>query len=96
MWVEHRGRTSGRVYRTPVWAFGTNGGFLIALTYGTTTEWVKNVQAAGGCTLERRGRRIPVGNPRVVGPEQALTVMASGLRPLFKTLRIEDWLLLDR
>jgi hypothetical protein len=30
-------------------------GFLIALTYGQDSEWVKNVLAAGGCELETRG-----------------------------------------
>jgi hypothetical protein len=29
-------------------------GFLIALTYGQESEWVKNVLAAGGCQLESR------------------------------------------
>ena len=27
-------------------------GFLIALTYGRESEWVRNVLAAGGCELE--------------------------------------------
>ena len=30
-------------------------GFLIALTYGRDSEWVKNVLEAGGCELETRG-----------------------------------------
>jgi hypothetical protein len=29
-------------------------GFLIALTYGRDSEWVKNVLSAGGCQLETR------------------------------------------
>jgi len=35
---------------------GQNG-FVIALTYGRESEWVKNVLAAGGCELETRGVR---------------------------------------
>src|SRR3984885_5590155 len=55
--VAHVGRKSGKVYRTPVNAFRAPEGFLIALTYGRESEWVKNVMAAGGCQLETRGVR---------------------------------------
>ena len=46
------GRHSGKVYRTPVNVFRASGGFLIALTYGKESGWVKNVMAAGGCQLK--------------------------------------------
>lgn len=41
-------------------------GFLIALTYGQESEWVKNVLAAGGCELETRGVRYQVSAPTIV------------------------------
>ena len=44
--LTHVGRKSGRVYRTPVNVFRAPEGFLIALTYGRESEWVKNVLAA--------------------------------------------------
>ena len=50
--VTHAGRKSGKLYRTPVNVFRGPEGFLIALTYGRDSEWVKNVLAAGGCQLE--------------------------------------------
>ena len=96
MWVEHRGRNSGRTYRTPVWAWRAGAGYVIALTYGAETEWLKNVLAAEGCRLEQRGRSVKVGNPRVVSPEIALAYVPGGLRPLLRALRIKTWLLLDR
>jgi deazaflavin-dependent oxidoreductase (nitroreductase family) len=46
------GRKSGSLYRTPVNVFREPEGFLIALTYGRESGWVKNVLAAGGCQLE--------------------------------------------
>ena len=49
--VVHRGRNSGREYRTPIWAFHREGRFVVALTYGSDTDWVRNVLAAGGCSL---------------------------------------------
>lgn len=63
--VSHIGRKSGRAYRTPVNAFGTDGGYIIALTYGPESDWVKNVLAAGSCELQTRGRRVRLVNPRI-------------------------------
>jgi hypothetical protein len=39
------GRKSGKVYRTPVNVFRGSNGFIIALTYSSQSEWVKNVLA---------------------------------------------------
>lgn len=64
--VVHRGRRSGRAYRTPVAVFRRPGGYAIALTYGPGAEWVQNVLAAGGAVLEQGDRRIRLTNPRVV------------------------------
>src|SRR5260370_30947457 len=50
--VANVGRESGSLYRTPVNVFREPDGFLIALTYGRDSEWVRNVLAAGGCQLE--------------------------------------------
>jgi deazaflavin-dependent oxidoreductase (nitroreductase family) len=54
--VSHIGRKSGRTYRTPVNAFRTDDGYIIALTYGSESDWVKNVLAAGSCELQTRGQ----------------------------------------
>ena len=64
--LTHVGRQSGRVYRTPVNVFRAPEGFLIALTYGRDSEWVKNVMAAGGCQLETRGVRYQLSTPTIV------------------------------
>ena len=64
--VDHVGRKSGRAYRTPVNAFRTDDGYIIALAYGSESDWVKNVLAAGSCELETRGERARLIQPRVV------------------------------
>src|SRR5919198_2640586 len=61
--VEHRGRRSGRQYRTPVFAFPATGGWVVALTYGARADWVENVLAAGGCPLKGRGRGRELTSP---------------------------------
>ena len=63
--VEHAGRRSGRVYRTPVNVFRTWDGYVIALTYGPDTDWVKNVLSAGGCSLQVRGQESRLTAPRI-------------------------------
>jgi deazaflavin-dependent oxidoreductase (nitroreductase family) len=63
--VNHLGRKSGRAYHTPVNAFRTDDGYIIALTYGSESDWVKNVLAAGWCELQTRGWRVRLTNPRI-------------------------------
>jgi deazaflavin-dependent oxidoreductase (nitroreductase family) len=67
--VSHVGRKSGRNYRTPVNAFRTDGEYIIALTYGAQSDWVKNVLAAGSCELQTRGRRVRLFDPYIVTDE---------------------------
>lgn len=67
--VVHRGRRSGREYRTPVNVFSTEGGYVFALTYGQDSDWVKNVLAAGGCELRTRGQTVRLVSPRLVHDE---------------------------
>lgn len=64
--VTHVGRKSGRVYRTPVNVFRSPTGFLIALTYGRDSEWVRNVLAAIGCQLETRHLLYQLSAPTIV------------------------------
>lgn len=88
----HRGRRSGREYRTPVNVFASDDGFIIALTYGAEhTDWVKNVQAAGGCELRTGGRVLRLDSPRVYHDDTR-----RGIRPLerqfLRLLGVADFL----
>jgi deazaflavin-dependent oxidoreductase (nitroreductase family) len=60
------GRKSGRLYRTPVNVFRAPDGFLIALTYGRDSEWVRNVLSAGGCQLETGRLQYQLSAPTIV------------------------------
>jgi len=64
--LTHVGRKSGKVYRTPINVFQASNGFIIALTYSSQSEWVKNVLAAGGCELKTRGKKYRLFAPKVV------------------------------
>ncbi|NUS43161.1 MAG: nitroreductase family deazaflavin-dependent oxidoreductase [Mycobacteriaceae bacterium] len=63
--VIHRGRKSGKVFHTPLWVFRRGDTFVIALTYGSRSDWVRNVVAADGCELRTRGKHYVLTEPRV-------------------------------
>jgi deazaflavin-dependent oxidoreductase (nitroreductase family) len=63
--VIHRGRRSGREFRTPINLFRRRDGFVVALTYGSDSDWVKNVVAAGGCEVITRRRRYRLTDPQL-------------------------------
>jgi deazaflavin-dependent oxidoreductase (nitroreductase family) len=87
--VEHRGRRTGKRYRTPVMAFPKGEDVIFALTYGTEVDWVKNVIAAGGCTIEYRRRSIRLAGPRL---EQGSPAAAFPwvVRTFLRLLRVRD------
>jgi deazaflavin-dependent oxidoreductase (nitroreductase family) len=71
--LEYRGRKSGRTYHTPINVFRRGDWYVFALTYGSDVEWVKNIVAAGGCTLRTRGRDVHVIEPELfVDPSRRL------------------------
>ena len=63
--LTHFGRKSGKAYRTPINVFREQGGFIIALTYSSQSQWVKNVLAAGGAELKTRGRIYQLSSPSI-------------------------------
>jgi deazaflavin-dependent oxidoreductase (nitroreductase family) len=62
--VSHVGRRSGRRYRTPVNVFRDGDRYLFALTYGSDSDWVRNVLAAGGCEIETRRKTVELRDPK--------------------------------
>jgi deazaflavin-dependent oxidoreductase (nitroreductase family) len=92
--VIHRGRTSGREYRTPLNVFKRPGGYAVALTYGPESQWVRNVLAAGGCVIETGRQRVSLSNPRVVHDTRRRFVPPT-VRAILGLLGVNDFLLLD-
>ena len=92
--VVHYGRRSGRRYRTPVNLFRDPSGYVIALTYGSGADWVRNVLAGDGCALVVRGKVLMAARPRIVhDPERNLVPRPVAL-PL-ALVGVSDFLLLD-
>lgn len=70
--LRHRGRRSGREYATPVAVLVTPDTFVIALPWGTGTDWVRNVLAAGECTITWRSLPWRCTEPTLVDRDVAL------------------------
>lgn len=64
--LTHHGRKSGRAYTTPVNVFRRGETYLFFLTYGSDSQWVKNVLATGSCSIESRGRVVELCDPELV------------------------------
>jgi deazaflavin-dependent oxidoreductase (nitroreductase family) len=58
--LEVRGRVSGAVRVTPVVIAHVDGARYLVSMLGTGSDWVKNVEAAGGAAVLRQGKRRPV------------------------------------
>jgi deazaflavin-dependent oxidoreductase (nitroreductase family) len=93
--VVHRGRRSGREHKTPVWAFRFERGIVIALTYGSRSEWVRNVLAEGGATLIAREGSRDLARPRIVHGDDGLRAMPAFMRPALRVLNVDDYLFLE-
>ena len=91
--LEHVGRRSGRRHRSPVNLFRSDGRYVVALTYGRDSQWVRNVLAAGGCDVVTRGDRLHLGDPEIVhDPGRGL--VPGPVRPALAALGVEDFMLL--
>jgi deazaflavin-dependent oxidoreductase (nitroreductase family) len=71
--IVHRGRRTGRTYRTPVNAYKRGHTIAIVILYGVQSDWVRNV-LAGGARVVRGGRTYELLSPRIVDADQATGV----------------------
>ena len=61
--IEHVGRTSGTVRRTPIHPMPTADGFRIIVPIGERSEWARNILAAGHCRLVLGDRLLELDEP---------------------------------
>ena len=90
--VSHVGRRSGRAYRTPVNLFRSGDRYVIALTYGADSQWVRNVLAAGAVDIETRGQRLHLVDPEVVHDAQR-SLVPEPVRHVLRLANVTDFML---
>ena len=89
--LHHVGRSSGRRYRTPVFAFTTPRGLVIALTYGTQVQWLRNLEAAGGARMVRRGRVLVLSAPVRLHGDDGARLVPAVIRTGLRVMRVDDF-----
>ena len=91
--IEHHGRRSGKVYRTPVVVRPTGDGVIVPMPWGERTDWYRNVRAAGECVLRWKGRDYDMVQPELVHDPTAVRASFGAVeRAMMRGLRIEQWL----
>jgi deazaflavin-dependent oxidoreductase (nitroreductase family) len=85
------GRHSGRTYDTPMNVFHHGDAYLFALTYGSRVDWVRNVLAAGGCTMTTRGRHVRLVEPELI-VDAHRRLVPQPVRAFLGVLRVTEFL----
>lgn len=80
--VHHVGRRSGRLYVTPAGAHLHGDVIVIPLTFGSRSDWARNVRAAGGCLIRLDGRDYRAVEPEILGRDEAGDLIRSTFGPL--------------
>jgi deazaflavin-dependent oxidoreductase (nitroreductase family) len=94
--IVHTGRASGRSYTTPIAIRRRGDDFVIPLPYGETTDWCRNVVAAGEAVVRFHGADYRVRDPEIVGLAVADTAYDAFLRVALRVLGIRRFLLVRR
>ena len=90
--VHHVGRSSGKAYDTPIMAFRRGHGFVICLTYGPTTDWVRNFFAAGSCELTCGNIRYRIFDGRLIHGSPSDQPLPSPIKAALTVMRVRDFL----
>jgi len=97
--IRHVGRRSGRSYVTPATARVAGDLIVVPLSFGSRSDWVRNVLADDGCEIRLDGRDYVAVNPRLMTVADAWPVLEAaftpGQRKGFKVLGIQQVLYLD-
>jgi deazaflavin-dependent oxidoreductase (nitroreductase family) len=93
--LEHRGRSTGSQYATPLWVDPVSEGFVMPLPYGRDVDWARNLLAAGEAVLQDHGVRYRVGNPRIVPSHDVLPELSGFTRRMLRLYGIDDIIRVD-
>jgi len=92
--VHHVGRRSGRSYQTPVMAFPTPEGWVVALFYGDDVQWLRNARGPRTVALTRSGRRHEVSEVRVLDASAGTPRIPAWARAVVRPVRVRSYVLL--
>lgn len=73
--LHHVGRRSGKAYATPLMAHRSEDTIIVPLPYGTSVDWLRNLQAAGQGVVELASRSVTVAEPEVVPIDRVMALL---------------------
>lgn len=88
--LHHVGRRSGKTYLTPLTAHRSGNTLIVPLPYGTETDWLRNLQAAGRGVVELEGQSFTVEEPEVVLIDQVMPNLPPFLVRIVQTHDTKD------
>lgn len=88
--ITHRGRRSGRTYQAVILAFATPDGFLMALTYGSSADWVQNVLVSGEATLQHWRGETRLTHPVLLRGPEAVARLPFFVRPILRLIHVDE------
>lgn len=94
--VMHVGRTSGRIYQTPMDAHPTRDGYVMVVRYGPHSDWVRNITVSGSATLRIEGDQHELEAPRLVPQDVAARELVTEMDPRSDFFKAEHYLLMNR
>lgn len=92
--LRHRGRKSGKTFETPVMAWRTADGMLVPLSWGTESDWYRNIMAANGCDVQVTGRWHRCSEPVLIRRERALSLLPPVTRTTARLFPVQQFVLL--
>ncbi|MBB4932572.1 deazaflavin-dependent oxidoreductase (nitroreductase family) [Lipingzhangella halophila] len=92
--IHHTGRKSGRRYETPVMAFRADGGWVVALAYGSDVQWARNVELADRTELTRAGRLHRASGSRRLPARDGAPLLPGWARSVMGAVRVDEYILL--
>jgi hypothetical protein len=92
--IRHVGRTSGRVYETPVILARVAEGFVAELTYGEKVDWYRNGVAAGGCLVIHHGAEYRVNHIEPCSAREGCQAFPSPFRQVLQATGRQEFRLL--
>jgi deazaflavin-dependent oxidoreductase (nitroreductase family) len=94
--IDHVGRRSKKLYRTPVLGQPAGENFFIPLPYGVDTDWCLNLLAAGSCTAHWHGETYLLTAPQVVEAAVGEGVYPPVYRFLLHSFGVQKYLMAKR
>ena len=90
--IHHVGRTSGTEYETPIGPYPTDDGFVVALPYGTSPDWLKNLMAAGSAVIVHEGESHSVDRPEIVSAAEAIDAVPPSEQTSLRVFNVDEFL----